>query len=84
VITVEGQCWGTAAEIAEALGPDVTPTMVRNWARRDGLPKARSEDDDGRPEVRYPLAQAAVIEARKRLATRGRPRKLDADMITAA
>lgn len=77
MIEVDGRKWGTVAEIATALGPDVTPTMVRNWARRDGLSRVRLVDEDGRPEVRYPYDQAAAIEAAKRLGGRGRPRQVD-------
>ena len=55
----DGQRYGTAAEVAKALG--VTEAAVRNWARRDGLPAVRMTDDAGRPEVRYPLDQAAEI-----------------------
>lgn len=69
--------WGTAAELAAALGPDVTPAMVRKWAKRKGLPRARMRDANGRPEVRYPLQGldgAAAIERAARLSTRGRKR----------
>jgi hypothetical protein len=79
VITVHGRQYGTRDEIAEALGPDVTPDMVRNWARRDGLPSHLAGG-----VAYHPLAEAAAIEARKRLSPRGRPRKLDDGMITAA
>ena len=77
MIRAGGREYGTAAEIAEALGPDVTEAMVRNWARRDGLVRVRMAGPDGRPEVRYPLDQAAQIEAAKRKSGRGRPRRLD-------
>jgi hypothetical protein len=60
---------GTAHEIAQALGPDVTPAMVRAWARRGDLPAVRV----GRT-VYYPLHRAATVERDKRRATRGRPR----------
>lgn len=68
----DGTYWGTAAELAAALGPDVTVAMIRNWARRDGLRAATA----GRT-VYHPLDQAAQIEAAKRHAKRGRPRQLD-------
>jgi hypothetical protein len=48
--------------------------MVRNWAARDGLRKARMVDGLGRPQVRYPLLEAAQIERAKRDASRGRTR----------
>jgi hypothetical protein len=79
VITVDGRTYGTRGEIARALGSDVTPAMVRNWARRDGLSGHLAGS-----VMYHPLDEAAAIERRKRLSTRGRPRKLDADMITAA
>jgi hypothetical protein len=66
--------WGTAAEIAAHLGRGVTAAMVRNWAARDGLRKARMPDSLGRPQVRYPLLEAARIELSKRDAKRGRTR----------
>lgn len=74
MIEIEGERYGTAAEIADALGPDVTTGMVRNWARRDGLPCVRR----GR-EVWYPLAAAAAIEVSKRTSPRGRPRGMRLD-----
>ena len=77
MIWVEKRQWGTAAEIAEALGPDVTATTVRWWARNDGLTAIRHRDDAGRPRVRYPLDEAAAIEAAKRMSGRGRPRRVD-------
>lgn len=77
MIRVEGAYWGTAAEIAAALGPDIKPATVRRWAARDGLTAVRSVDAGGRPQVQYPLDQAATIEARKRMSGRGRPRRLD-------
>ena len=75
--TPDGRWWGTAAELAAHLTtPEdtVTDSMIRNWARRDGLTKTRIADASGRPQVRYPLDQAAAIEAAKRRSQRGRPR----------
>jgi hypothetical protein len=80
VIRVDGKDWGTAAEIAAALGPDIRPATVRRWADRDGLPAVRSTGTDGRPAVRYPLDDAARIEAAKRLGGLGRRRELDIGM----
>lgn len=78
-----GRHWGTAAQIAAALGRDVTIAMVRNWAARDGLEAVR----DGRA-VYYPLDQAVAIERDKRLSKeetgKGRPRRLDARHALAA
>ncbi|ROT25876.1 helix-turn-helix domain-containing protein [Micromonospora sp. HM5-17] len=50
IVRVEGEEYGTAAELAAVLGPDVTPATIRRWAERAGLPAYR----DGRT-VRYPL-----------------------------
>jgi hypothetical protein len=52
----------------------VTVHMVDNWARFDGLRKVRMADDDGRPQVRYPLIEAALIDKAKRDTKRGRTR----------
>lgn len=81
MIRVDGKEWGSAAEIAEALGPDVTVTTVRWWARNDGLTAVRYRDDAGRPRVRYPYDEAAAIEAAKRLSGRGRPRRVDIEAV---
>lgn len=78
MITIASIDYGTAAEIAAALGPDVTPAMVRNWASRDGLARYRTGGT-----VRYRLDQAARIERDKRLASRGRPRPLDTSPVPA-
>jgi hypothetical protein len=72
VIPVQGRQWGTAAELAEALGPDVTEAMVRRWRERDGLTAV----EVGR-KVLSPLDQTARIERDKRLSGTGRPRRLD-------
>ena len=70
MITLNGRRYGTATEIANALGTDVTVAMVRSWARRDGLERHRDQTGS----VRYPLDHAAEIERRKRASRRGRPR----------
>jgi hypothetical protein len=70
-----GEEWGTAFEIAAALGADITPKMIRNWATRDGLPTARMPGP-GHGTVVYPLPAAQEIEQRKRRSGRGRPRTL--------
>jgi len=75
--TPDGRFWGTAAELAKHLTTTedtVTDSMIRNWARRDGLTKKRIADASGRPQVLYRLDQAAAIEAAKRRSSRGRPR----------
>lgn len=63
-----GREWGTATQLAAALGDDVTPAMVRRWRDRDGLTTRAGYS---------PLDEAARIEAAKRLSPRGRPRRLD-------
>lgn len=68
MITVHGRRWGTATEVAHALGADVTPDMIRKWAVRDGLTKI---------DRWYALDEAAAIERQKRTSGRGRKR-LDA------
>ncbi|GLY21681.1 hypothetical protein [Micromonospora sp. NBRC 101691] len=84
MIHLAGHDYGTAAEIANHLGDDVTTDMIRNWAKRGRLARHRTTDDDGRPCVLYPLDQAAAIEATTRTATRGRPRRVDAPTVIAA
>jgi len=74
VIIVDGDRWGTAAEIAAHIGHGVTPATVRSWAARDGLASVRMTDDDGRPQVRYLLDQAQRIDRQKRHGRLGRPR----------
>ncbi len=78
MIWVRGVEYGTAAQLAARLGPDVTVAMVRNWQQRDGLTRVRI---GGR--VYSPLPEAAAIELAKRDATRGRPR-LDQPLPVAA
>lgn len=80
MIVVGGVEYGTADELAAALGPDVTPDLVRSWARprSAGVVLARHHvPGRGRGTTYYPLAQAAEIERRTRLSQRGRPRGLD-------
>jgi uncharacterized protein YmfQ (DUF2313 family) len=72
VIRIAGQEYGTAQQLAQALGPDTTAEMIRNWRRRDGLMSHRVGT-----VIYSPLAAAAAIERQKRLSTRGRPRSLD-------
>ncbi|MGC5033796.1 hypothetical protein [Micromonospora sp. DT229] len=69
MIEIDGRRYGIAAQIAAALGTDVTTEMVRNWRRRDGLQAIRV----GR-NVYSPLDQAAAIERDKRCSGRGRRR----------
>lgn len=72
MIWIRGEQWGTAGELAAALGADVTPAMVRRWRDRDDLTTRRI----GRL-VYSPLVETAMIERDKRLSHLGRPRSLD-------
>jgi len=74
MIEVAGESWATAAEVVEHIGHGLTPAGVRRWADRDGLTAVRCVDGCGRPQVRYPLGQAVLIDRAKRHAGRGRPR----------
>ena len=80
----DGDHWGTAHMIANHLGTDVTVAMIRNWAKRNGLPAAKMRDNYGRRQTRYPRQKATDIEARVYLSRRGRPRRLDAATPIAA
>ncbi|MBM0275338.1 hypothetical protein [Micromonospora tarensis] len=75
MIYAAGRYWGTDREIAAALGPDVTPAMIRRW--RDPRRWKNPTDALLTIEGRSPLDQAAAIEVDKRRSTRGRPRRLD-------
>ncbi|GHJ11202.1 hypothetical protein TPA0907_55690 [Micromonospora humidisoli] len=68
MITVNGREWGTPADLAERLGPDVTPAMIRRWRDRKGLTTVQGYS---------PIDEAAAIELATRTSTRGRPRRLD-------
>lgn len=72
MIRFHGREYGTAAEIAHRLGPDVTEAMVRRWRDRDGL------DAITLGRMAYsPLDRAAEIEANKRVGGKGRRRQVD-------
>lgn len=79
----DGRLYGTRHQIAAALGPDVTPDMIRNWARPDREPTPLTAIRAGR-NVYYPLDEARDKEAEKYLSGRGRPRRLDEEIVTAA
>ncbi|MDI5938644.1 MULTISPECIES: hypothetical protein [unclassified Micromonospora] len=80
MIWVDGQEYGTASEIAERLGPDVTADRVRDWARRaasptdplHGLLPRHHVSGRGRGTTWYRLDQAAHVEAVTRR-TKGGP-----------
>lgn len=78
MIEVAGEWWATAAEVAEHIGNGVTVAAVRRWASRDGLVAVRSVNEAGRPEVRYLLGQAVLIDRAKRNSGRGRYRMMGA------
>lgn len=73
VITLDGRTYGTAAELADALGPDITPQRIRDWARR-GLLNPHHAPGRGRGTTWYALDQAAAVERETRVSTRGRRR----------
>ncbi|MGW4467485.1 hypothetical protein [Micromonospora sp. NPDC004704] len=80
----EGEHWGTAAELAAQPGwSAITPAMLRNWAARDGLRRAKLKDENGRWEIRYPRDQAGRIDALKRRSGKGRGRRLDTVALVA-
>lgn len=76
MITVAGQRYGTATQIAAALGPDITPQRIRDWAYR-GLLTGIHLPGQGRGRTYYALDQAAHVERVTRTSTRGRRRSLD-------
>ncbi|MFF0721330.1 hypothetical protein [Micromonospora sp. NPDC003816] len=79
LIEHEGRLWGIAAQLAHALGGDVTERMIRNYANRDDLPRW-----EYRRSVYFALEDAAPIEGAKRRSGRGRRRQLDAGLVAAA
>jgi hypothetical protein len=73
MIVLRGVEYGTAAELAAALGPDITPDMIRRWAKRKGL-RSHNLAGQGRGVTYFDHDQAAEIEAATRRGGRGRPR----------
>lgn len=67
---IKGIVYATQSDVIEQLGPDVTPAMLRQWARTRGLKKARL----GRI-VWYDLHHAIDLEHETRTSGRGRPRR---------
>lgn len=82
MIWIAGNEYGTAAEIAQGLGPDVTADRVRDWARRSanpadtlhGLLPRHHATGRGRGTTWYRFDQAAKVEAITRRAKGGPPR----------
>jgi hypothetical protein len=66
----DGSEWGTAAEIAQRLGPGVSRAMIRFWVRDRRLTKVVV----GPREVRYSVAEVSAVEAEVRRSGRGRGR----------
>lgn len=74
MILLDGRQYGTAVDIAHALGADVTPAMVRRWADRGRIRRYGHH---------YRLDEAALAERDTRCSARGRPRRLDTTLIAA-
>ncbi|WP_018251861.1 hypothetical protein [Salinispora mooreana] len=82
MISLVGHRYGTAAQIAHALGPDITAARVRDWARRSrdsgdrlhGLLPAHHLPGQGRGTTWYRYDQAAHVEMLTRTTGRGRTR----------
>ena len=91
MIRVAGREYGTAAQIATRLGPDVTPAKVRDWATRATNPDDRLHGrldrhhlpGRGRGTTYYLLDQASTVEHLTRTSTRGRTRQLDTATLAA-
>lgn len=83
MIRLHGRQYGTATQIAAALGPDITVAMIRNWANpdREATPLTRIRAGHS---VYYPLDEAQTKEAEKYLSGRGRKRRLDEPIMAAA
>lgn len=67
--TIGGVVMARQSDVLDQLGPDVTADMLRKWAARRGIRKARV----GR-EVWYDLAAAIEAEYAARTSGRGRSR----------
>lgn len=71
MITVLGEDWLTAVDVAEQIGPDITAVMLRDWRRRKLV---RGTVLDG--VAHYPRPDIETAEARTR--HNGRPRRAGA------
>ena len=83
MIRLNGRQYGTAAQLAAALGPDITTAMIRNWANPDREPHPLTRIRAGHT-VYYPLDEAQAKEAEKYLSGLGRKRRLDERALAAA
>ncbi|MEU9828553.1 hypothetical protein [Micromonospora chersina] len=79
MIWIDGHEYGTAVEIAERLGSDITAARVRDWARRSAdptdplhghLPRYHVPGR-GRGTTWYRMADAATVERTTRLSKGG-------------
>ncbi|GAB3816580.1 hypothetical protein [Micromonospora zhanjiangensis] len=83
MIWIDGHEYGTAAEIAAALGLDITAARVRDWARRAanpadplyGLLPRHHVPGRGRGSTWYRYDQAAYVELVTR-STKGGPARI--------
>lgn len=88
----DGTHWGTAAEIAAALGTDVSASRVRDWARRSrkptdplhGLLPGHHAPGRGRGTTWYRLDQAAAVELATRRTAGGPARRGRVELTPAA
>ena len=71
MIWYRGHEYGTAAQVAARLGPDITTAMVRRWADRGRVDRHKLADGG----ALFRVDQAAAEERRTRTSGRGRPRR---------
>ena len=79
MITIDGVEYGRADQLAAVLGPDVTPDLIRSWARpgpRNRITRYH-RPGQGRGTTWYRLDQVTAAELATRNSRRGRPRLLD-------
>lgn len=81
MILIAGRRYGTAAQVAAALGPDVREGTVRSWLARHPWP-ADAVVRVGR-SVYLSYDHAATIESAVGSSRRGRPRQLDLAQLRA-
>ncbi|WFE45318.1 hypothetical protein [Verrucosispora sp. WMMD1129] len=88
----DGHDYGQAADIAAALGADITAERVRDWARRSrkgkgklaGMLPGHHLPGQGRGTTWYRLDHAAQVERATRLERRGRQRTRQVELTQAA
>ena len=74
MITLNGANWGTAEQITELLGPDVTPDMLAQWSRR-GLVRRIIVGQGSTRTAHYRADDCVEAEMLTRTQPRGRPRR---------